>query len=343
MERVMSEIANELVLDKHLSVVLILTSKPTVFFNLNTAIAVYHLKENNFLLKLFELRKLIKDIKPESVLSFGSMYNSFVLLALLFVPTKIYVSDRSNPYRNNKFTIKKGGIERHDGLFHYFLKRILYPTATGILVQTKLAEKIESKRNPIEKIHYFPNPIKQITLNTNLDRENIILNVGRFVATKNQKDLIDIFNLLNQPDWKLVFIGDGPLLKELMYYASQKETSGKIHFYGELEDVDSYYSRAKIFAFTSLSEGFPNVLGEAMLADLALISYDCVAGPSDIIENEVNGFLIPVNDCLDYKNKLELLINDSDLREQFISNSQEKKSKFDKKIIVENLKEILLK
>ena len=58
---------------------------------------------------------------------------------------------------------------------------------------------------------------------------------------------------------------------------------------GAVDDVDKWLARASIFAFSSISEGFPNALIEAMAAGLPCVSFDCDAGPRDIIKNKING------------------------------------------------------
>ena len=65
------------------------------------------------------------------------------------------------------------------------------------------------------------------------------------------------------------------------------------------------------------SEGFPNALGEAMSHSLACISFDCEAGPSDLIDNGVNGFLVKEHDHNDYMDKLKILINNESIRVDF--------------------------
>ena len=102
----------------------------------------------------------------------------------------------------------------------------------------------------------------------------------------------------------------------------------RVEFVKGTKDVAEYYSKAKIFAFTSTTEGFPNALGEALSTPLASISYDCVAGPADLIEDGVNGFLIKEMEHQDYINKLRLLMNNDEQRVQFETEAAKKIQKF---------------
>ncbi len=95
-----------------------------------------------------------------------------------------------------------------------------------------------------------------------------------------------------------------------------------------MTDVDSQYLKSKIFAFTSNSEGFPNVIGEALSAGLPVVSYDCVAGPSEMIVDGENGFLVPVFDDDLFQKRLQQLIDDEELRQKMARKAPESVEKF---------------
>jgi GalNAc-alpha-(1->4)-GalNAc-alpha-(1->3)-diNAcBac-PP-undecaprenol alpha-1,4-N-acetyl-D-galactosaminyltransferase len=92
---------------------------------------------------------------------------------------------------------------------------------------------------------------------------------------------------------------------------------------------------AKVFAFTSSSEGFPNVIGEAMSYGLPLIAYDCTSGPSDLINDGETGFLIEERDQKAYIEKLKTLMQDADLRNKQSNAALEKIKDFNADIIAE--------
>jgi GalNAc-alpha-(1->4)-GalNAc-alpha-(1->3)-diNAcBac-PP-undecaprenol alpha-1,4-N-acetyl-D-galactosaminyltransferase len=88
------------------------------------------------------------------------------------------------------------------------------------------------------------------------------------------------------------------------------------NFESNTNNVADFYRKSKIFAFTSSSEGFPNVIGEAMAAGLPVVAFDCVAGPSDMIDDGTYGFLIPLFDSKMFAEKLSLLMNNQQLSKQ---------------------------
>lgn len=324
-EKIVSTLSNYLAKEKSFNVNIICFSKKEIFYTLDNSVKVFTLPSSSFkgitlFMKLIKLRQLLKKMKPQCMISFGSMYNSFFLLASLGLPGKKLVSDRSNPWRNSKLVIKGNNSERHDGFHHYLLKQLLYPKAHKILAQTQLSLQIEQRNFGFKKVLYFPNPVQPVT-NITTEKEKIILNVGRFVSSKRQKDLICIFSKIPYAQrryWKLVFIGGGE-----NYYRESKELANNlgifkdVDFLGYINNVDEWYNKAAIFAFTSSSEGFPNALAEAMSYGCACISYNCVAGPEDLIDHNNNGLLIPVGNKIMFKQELTRLIQNDNLRENF--------------------------
>jgi glycosyltransferase involved in cell wall biosynthesis len=145
-------------------------------------------------------------------------------------------------------------------------------------------------------------------------RENIIVNVGRLVPEKGQKHLIEAFSLLGRRDWRLLILGDGKLREELTNLADSLGIWDLVEMPGTVSDVDYWLAKSSIFAFPSVSEGFPNALVEAMAAGLPCVSFDCNAGPKDIIRNNENGILISEGDVLSFSHALKSLIDDERLR-----------------------------
>lgn len=245
------------------------------------------------------LRITIKKINPVSVLSFGEMWNNMVLLSLLGTKIPVYVSDRAQPNKSL-------------GKLHDKLRNSLYPKAKGVIAQTSQAESIFRRIYKQSNFKVIGNPIRQIH-DRQMSRENHIVMVGRLIKSKQQDKLIEIFARLNAPDWKLVIVGYDHL-KQLNQQnwevlAQKLGVANRVIFTGKQEDVEHYYLSAKIFAFTSASEGFPNVIGEAMSAELPVVAYDCIAGPGDLVMEGKTGYLIPLNDQVAFAEKLQYLID----------------------------------
>jgi glycosyltransferase involved in cell wall biosynthesis len=322
LERVMTELAWHFSEQEGIEVNLISLSKGDFFYPLPQKIRIFSpsfsLQDTIrplFLVRLMIwLRKHVKSVDPDSLLCFGGKFNSFVLLSILGLGVNCYISDRSRP------TISYGW-------FLDFLNPVMYRKAAGIICQTRFAEEIMKKRIGHQNIRVIGNPLR-INEEKLYLKENIILNVGRFISSKHQELLVRYFADLRPVGWKLIFLGDGPKLEDVQNLAYDLELNEKTEFLGAKQSIRDYYFSSKIFAFTSLSEGFPNVLGEAMAAGLACISFDCEAGPSDLIDNGENGFLISPYDHEEYKHKLKLLIENESLRNKFGTRAKEKALKY---------------
>ncbi len=329
MQKAMSVLAHYFAGKEDVEVHLILYGiSKDVFFKLPPNIRI-HLPDFDFNNKrrllstiktLSYLRKKVKQIGPDSVLSYGEYWNSFVLLSLFGLGFPVFISDRCQP-------------DKSLGFLHDKLRKILYPGATGIITQTRVAQQIYMKMISHSNIGVIGNPIRISGLNEEVQaKENIVLSVGRLIPSKHHDLLIDIFLKVDLPGWKLVIVGGDIAYSDEMSVLKEKIRSGnvedKVILTGNIDNVADYYKKSKIFAFTSSSEGFPNVIGEAMAAGLPVIAFDCVAGPSDLIEDGKNGFLIPLFDNDKFTEKLSELMQNEPMQTEMGEKSRQLIEKF---------------
>ena len=331
----MSHLANYFSTKDNVEVHLVMYGiKPIIFYSLASNVIVHRAPFvfNNKLRFLYTLKTLlflrhvITQIKPYSVLSFGERFNNLVLLALLGKKFNVFVSDRCQPNKSL-------------GWFQDLLRWVLYQRISGVIVQTNLAKEIYQKSMPKARLAVIGNPIKTIVSDSEIFRENIVLTVGRLIESKHHDELIRIFAEINMADWKLVIVGDDALKQnnkqKLEHLIKQLNFEARIILAGAQNNVDEYYLRSKIFVLTSSSEGFPNVIGEAMAAGLPVVAFNCIAGPSDMITDNIDGFLIPLFDYELLKEKLIQLMNDQKLREVTGNNAKADIRRFASEIIGE--------
>lgn len=323
MERVMVQLAEYFLSKRHEVHMVLYGRRPEIFYPIPPSLIIHKPKftfNNRWrfyytLLTLLFVRRTIKSIHPDSILSFGELWNSFVLLATLGLKYPVYVSDRCQP-------------DKRLGKIHGALRKWLYPKSAGVICQTETARQIYQSMFPRANFHVIGNPIRHIEIGRKIIRENIILSVGRLIHTKHFDELIQIFAEINVSDWKLVIVGDDALKQQnkekLAALINNLGMQDRITLAGKRTDVDEFYTRAKIFAFTSSSEGFPNVIGEAMSAGLPVIAYDCIAGPAEMIEHGQTGFLVPLHNKELFKNYLLDLICDESKRKNMGEKSREK-------------------
>lgn len=323
-ERVMSELANELSRRSY-AVTVVLLAKSNIFYQLNDDVRLINLgfENRNRLQRSFsqivtfrKLRKLFKAERPDFTLSFMVKYNILTILASRFLGLKVFVSDRSNPKRV---------LSR----WKEYLRCLTYPWATGVIAQTELAKSVMTSRiNNLQNIRVIYNPVKVLNNSPENRRDDIILNVGRLVPEKGQEYLIKAFANLSESHWKLYILGDGELRQDLIALIDELGVGSKVFLPGAVTNVDHWLFRASIFAFPSISEGFPNALIEAMSAGLPCVSFDCDAGPREIIDHGINGFLIPVAAVDSLTQTLNKMIVETELRERIGEKASHVKEKY---------------
>lgn len=342
MERVMVELINEFSKDKNLNLYLILYGfNREIFYTLSDSVKIYipsflFDKKARFystIKTLLFVRKQVKEINPDTILSFGEYWNSFVILALKFLRYPIYVSDRCQP-------------DKSLGFIHDLLRKILYPKTNGVIAQTETAKNIFENLYRHNKVEVIGNPIRKIENHKNIKKENIILTVGRLINTKNHDKLIRLFAEMNRKDWRLIIIGgdslkqnNSTILEKLIVELNIKDN---VFLIEKTVDIDDFYLKSKIFAFTSSSEGFPNVIGEAMSAGLPAVAFDSVTGITDLITNGFDGFLVEKFNYDEFKNKLISLMEDEYLRTMMGENAKISIKKFSSDLISNKFKSFIL-
>jgi GalNAc-alpha-(1->4)-GalNAc-alpha-(1->3)-diNAcBac-PP-undecaprenol alpha-1,4-N-acetyl-D-galactosaminyltransferase len=308
-ERIVSMLANHFVGQHEVDVILFSPKNP--FYKLNSRVrlwqfsgkcpglwrALYYPRVARF------IRSIVKERKPDVLLSFGELISPFVRVASSGLGVKVFVFNRGSPFRSLR------GISG-------WVNPLIYPFTDGVVVQTEQAVTILKNRYRFCQFRVIPNPVEIPSVVPPLRvREKVAVYIGSIGRLKNQESLIRSFATTKAgANWKLYFVGDGPDRRRLEALVEQIGLSTRIRFLGERSDVAQILFNAQIFAFTSLSEGFPNALAEALAAGCACISYDCPTGPSELIEDGINGLLVPVGDQAAFARGLDQLMDDLDLR-----------------------------
>ncbi len=135
--------------------------------------------------------------------------------------------------------------------------------------------------------------------------------------------------------WQLVIVGDGAMKEQIQAKILEKNLQDTITLKPFTKDIEKEYLNASIYAMSSHFEGFGMVLVEASSYALPCVAFDIAAGPSDIIESGVSGYLIEDNDLQDYADKLFMLMSDKQKRESMgLRAKQRVKEKFSKEAIM---------
>lgn len=161
----------------------------------------------------------------------------------------------------------------------------------------------------------------------NAENDLLFINVGRYVEQKGQKYLIDAFSRLDQRGIpaKCLIVGWGDLRSELEARVQEHGLSETVFITGRTDEVERYYAAADAFIMSSIHEGLPVVLVEAMAAELPFITTD-VPGTRDVVPSDQ--FLVPPHDADTLADGIEKLSNES-VRKEFASIAGEFAHQFD--------------
>lgn len=169
------------------------------------------------------------------------------------------------------------------------------------------------------KVSVIPNPIiSQSPYPPSTTKEKRVIAAGRLVYQKNFSSLIKAWKQVAEihPDWILEIYGEGTLKIELESLITELNLKRHVFLKGKTPDIFKVMSNSSIYVLSSIYEGLPLVILEAMSCGLPIISYECPCGPKDIITDGKNGFLVNVNDEITLANKINYLIENEELRKQ---------------------------
>ena len=158
--------------------------------------------------------------------------------------------------------------------------------------------------------------------------------------------LINAFSKVSStyPQYKLKIFGDGPLKEELQKQINDLHMKDKIFLCGVTDDMKQELEKSKIFVLSSDYEGMPNALIEAMVVGCAVISTDCpCGGPKELIKNNKNGILIPIENEEKLIKSINFLIEDENNAEIMGKNAKNIKEILNTNYILEQWKKYIKK
>lgn len=324
-ERVMATLCNEL--SKKNQVRLVALKSTDSDYELSTLVdfAGGNVKKQNIFDSVKIVSKQYSTWKPDVTVSFMTKANIVALLAKKISAYKVpvVIAERANPY--------------YAANYLKIFRKFLYPHADGAVFQTEQAKNYYSNILKCESV-VLKNP-----LNSNFsadifqgERRKAIVSVGRLSKEKNQKLLIESFNKIAHkfPEYVVEIYGEGPLRNELQRLIDIKNLNSQVKLMGRKKDIQKYIRDAEMFILPSNSEGMPNSLLEAMALGLPSIATDCpIGGPAFIIDNKINGILVPMNDVDVLSANIENLINDNKLLTTFSKEARKVTTDFSSTVV----------
>lgn len=233
--------------------------------------------------RIRRLRSTLRTALPDVVVSFVDVTATLVQFAATGLGIPHLACERTSP--------ETAGLSRQ----WTFLRNLAYRRAEAVAVQTERGAAYLS-RILGRDVLVLPNPL-DLPESHEAERQRSIVSLGRFTREKGTDLLIEAFALAADalPSWNLVLAGDGPERENLRRQAASLGLESRVRFPGRVMP-GPLLGIAGIFVLPSRREGFPNVLIEAMAHSCAVVAADCLTGPGEIIEDQVNGLLVPPED-----------------------------------------------
>lgn len=230
----------------------------------------------------------------------------------------------------------------HNGVKKYInkiksLKNINYLFA---LTKSLKNDYVKFLKGSNVNIKIVPNMVSIPEEKSNLKSKNLIT-ISRLHPGKKIDEMIEIFSLIQNKTNKLYIVGSGSeddLLKET---AKKYNVSDRVIFtgYKSKEEMIPYIMDSSVFLMTSISEGLPMVLLEAMGYGLPCIAYNTESGVSDIIDNDVDGYIINNRNQTKYIDTINKVLSDNKELKRLSKNTADKVKKFSR----DEVKKIWLK
>ena len=304
--RVFVELANGLAA-KGLTVQFLLDSRGSMLeAQLDSGVEVVTQTRKGRIGRLLGLVSHIRGTKPRNLLTAVVNFNVVAVVAHLMTGrrTRLTITEVADPVSD----FRNSGTWLYP--LNYLLVPILYRFATGIVAVSeglagriaRLAlvgrHRVRVVHNPIFKPQLLEMSQAPLQHRWADRRQNLVITAGRLVLQKNQATLLKAFAIVSRrsPDARLIVLGEGPLKANLLDLTRQLALDGCVEFVGVDPNPFRWFSRASVFALSSLGEGFGNVLVEAMACGCTPVSTDCRWGPREILANGEYGTLVPVGD-----------------------------------------------
>lgn len=333
-ERVISILANHYAKKGwHVEIVMLL--KNCVEYELSNEIVLVDLSKSsasyirNAVSWLTQIRRYLKESRPDRVVSFVARINALVLTAALGLRLQIVVSERNDPRNDGR----SAAMQQYCNL--------IYRTAERIVFQTEY-EKNCFSRAVQRQGTIIPNPVCIQAEKAQGSGCLRIVTAGRLAQQKNHRMLVDACVLLKEGarDFTCDIFGEGPCRQELVAYIQQRGMAGRVHLRGSVQDVHRQMASADVFVMTSDFEGLSNALIEAMMMGLACIT-TAYPGAQELIVHGENGLVVPCRDAQALADAIAALSDHPECAARYSKNARQTAEMFRAEHVLQKWEQVL--
>jgi glycosyltransferase involved in cell wall biosynthesis len=171
----------------------------------------------------------------------------------------------------------------------------------------------------------------------------IIIGVGRLTKQKNFQFLLHVFSdVIKHEPSRLIIVGEGAEYEPLRRLASKLGIEKDLHMPGYIVNARAWLAQSTVFVLSSVWEGRPAVICEALHLGVPVVSVDCPSGPNEMIEHGKSGLLTQPGDITDMSQAIVTVLRSQELRERFIVHGRQEALNYSPKKIIPKIESMLL-
>lgn len=329
-ERVTTLIVNELARQHYEVCVLNLNDGSEPFFDLHDTVRTYSLYsksisfKKNYIGAIWKIRKFVKRQNIDTLIIVDSISCLFTVPALYGLKVNHICWEHFNFKNNNGVKLREIGRQWAAKYCDYIVT--LTKRDKELWEQGLKLKNINAQIVPIAN----PSPYENNKHVPSLDFK-VLLSVGRLTHVKGFDILLDAWAQVceSNSDWQLRIVGGGEEEANLKEQVSRLGISERVDFVPATKNIEHYYKTSSFYCLSSRFEGLPMVLLEAQAFGLPIIAFDCDTGPSEIVDHDVNGWLVPSQDIESLRDTiLQSISISNDNYASLVKNSHLKSSMF---------------
>jgi glycosyltransferase involved in cell wall biosynthesis len=325
-ERMAAALANALQQAGHrvLTVSLAPAGKP--FFELNPGIALWSLNipvarlTTRYPVAVKRLRSFVKREAIDVIIDVDVILSTVSIPACWRTKAKVVAWEHYNYFMKRESKVRVWG------------RKLAAQKAAAVVTLTgEDAWNYKTNCHCEAKIVAIPNFIPGLPEEKAPHGNRTVLAVGHLIHRKGFDLLLEAWGLLKAEGldgWKLHIVGDGEEKERLRAQAAKLQIEDDVAFLPPAVNIGEHYLRAGICAVSSRAEGFGLTIIEALSFGVPVVSFDCKLGPSEIIRDGVDGFLVPPGDVPALTHKLRLLMQAAALRSVMAASAREGAQRF---------------
>lgn len=278
---------------------------------LKRKIKIIKIKKTKTIFSILFIRKFLKKFNVNDKIiflsnqNFANIISFFILLKFKSIKNIIVERNHIDEFRYNKniFQFFKKQIIK-------YLMKITYKYADLVIGNAKelsedltklINKKVKTIYNPAFDKSIFKLSKSKIKFQKKKDKK-IILNVGRLELQKDQMTLLK--SIKNIDNVELIIIGYGSQEKKLKDFIEKNTLENKVHILKNISNPYPFFKIADLFILSSVYEGFPNVLTEAIMLKVPIISSNCKSGPSEILMKKKGPQFFKKENYIDLRKKI---------------------------------------